>query len=175
VRRQGLLPGWSLTAAGRDEHTRLVGRELDAAGARAAVTAAYERFRVLNAGVLDACSRWQARRVAGHAVRNDHADPAYDRRVVADLAALHRRVEPVCHDLAGVLARFRHYGPRLRHALSRVEAGDGDWFTKPVIPSYHTVWFELHEDLLITLGTDRTAELGERQPEAGALASKGVS
>ena len=30
--------------------------------------------------------------------------------------------------------------------------------TKPVIESYHTVWFELHEDLLVTLGLDRAAE-----------------
>jgi len=27
--------------------------------------------------------------------------------------------------------------------------------------SYHTVWFELHEDLLATLGIDRASELGE--------------
>ena len=29
-----------------------------------------------------------------------------------------------------------------------MRAGDSDWFTKPMIASYHTVWFELHEDLL---------------------------
>jgi hypothetical protein len=27
-----------------------------------------------------------------------------------------------------------------------------------VMPSFHTVWFELHEDLLTTLGLDRGAE-----------------
>jgi hypothetical protein len=27
-----------------------------------------------------------------------------------------------------------------------------------MIPSFHTVWFELHEDLLATLGLDRSAE-----------------
>ena len=39
-------------------------------------------------------------------------------------------------------------------------AGDTDWFTKPMIPSYHTVWFELHEDLLATLGIERGSEGG---------------
>jgi len=39
-----------------------------------------------------------------------------------------------------------------------VSAGDVDWFTKPMIPSYHTVWFEMHEDLLCTLGIERGSE-----------------
>ena len=43
-------------------------------------------------------------------------------------------------------------------ALRRVRAGEHDWFTKPVIESYHTVWFELHEDLLASLGLDRSSE-----------------
>ena len=29
-----------------------------------------------------------------------------------------------------------------------------------MIDSYHTVWFELHEDLLATLGLERAAETG---------------
>ena len=42
--------------------------------------------------------------------------------------------------------------------LDRVQGGDTDWFTKPMIASYHTVWFELHEDLLCTLGIERGSE-----------------
>jgi pyruvate,orthophosphate dikinase len=42
--------------------------------------------------------------------------------------------------------------------VDRVEAGERDWFTKPLIDSYHTVWFELHEDLLSTLGKERASE-----------------
>ena len=30
--------------------------------------------------------------------------------------------------------------------------------TKPMIDSYHSVWFELHEDLLATLGIERGSE-----------------
>jgi hypothetical protein len=46
----------------------------------------------------------------------------------------------------------------LAHALERTRAGDADWFTKPTIDSYHTVWFELHENLLATLGIERGTE-----------------
>ena len=67
-------------------------------------------------------------------------------------------MEPICADLAAALDRFAGYGPRLAHALEQVQAGDGDWFTKPMIASYHTVWFEMHEDLLSTLGIERGSE-----------------
>jgi hypothetical protein len=172
VHRDAPVAGWSLTPAGRAEHSRLVGREVDAAGVRPAIEGAYERFRALNAGVLDACSRWQVRDIAGTPVRNDHSDPDYDPRVVADLARLHRRVEPLCDDLAATLERYRPYRPRLANAVDKVEAGARDWFTKPRLPSYHTLWFELHEDLLTTLGLDRTAEA---EPAEAQAAGKGVS
>jgi hypothetical protein len=160
VEHRGSLAGWALTPLGRAEHGRLVGAEVDAAGARTTVAGAYGRFRALNGGALDACSRWHVREVAGHPVRNDHSDTAYDAGIVADLAALERRARPLCDDLAAALERYGRYGDELHHAVERVEAGDGDWFTRPLMPSFHTVWFELHEDLLTTLGLDRDAEAG---------------
>jgi hypothetical protein len=39
-----------------------------------------------------------------------------------------------------------------------VHGGDHDWFTMPVIDSYHTIWFELHENLLATLNLERADE-----------------
>jgi hypothetical protein len=158
VERTGALNGWGLTPAGRVEHARLVADEVDEAGARPAVAGAYRRFRALNAGVLEACSRWQVRDVDGRPVLNDHGDADYDAAVVAQLTRLQQRAEPLCDDLAAALDRYRSYGPLLRHAVDRVKGGDGDWFTKPTLPSYHTVWFELHEDLLTTLGLDRASE-----------------
>jgi hypothetical protein len=167
--------GWSLTPAGRAEHARLVGREIDAVGVRPAIEGAYERFRALNGAVLGACSRWQVREVAGTAVVNDHRDPDYDARVVGDLTALHSRVVPLCDDLAGALERYRPYGGQLSRAVAKVEAGQRDWFTKPRLASYHTVWFELHEDLLTTLGLDRTAESDDGEDRVDAVPRKGVS
>ena len=170
VEHRGRPPaGWGLTPSGRVEAGQLVSRELGATGARPAVASAYERFRALNPGVLDACSRWEVRDIAGVPVRNDHRDPDYDAGVIADLASLHRRAEPVCRDLAAALERYRPYGRRLTRALVRIEAGEGDWFTRPAIASYHTVWFQWHEDMLTTLDLDRTAE------RAAADAAEAVS
>jgi hypothetical protein len=117
VLRTGALVGWSLTPAGRRELDRLLADEVDAVGARDAVTGAYRRFRALNAGVLDACSRWQVRDVDGRPVVNDHSDAAYDAAVVADLARLQQAADPVCDDLAATLDRYEPYGPALRRAV----------------------------------------------------------
>ena len=158
VRREGLLNGWQLTDAGRIEHERLLAGELDAAGARPVVERGYRRFRSLNPGVLDACSRWQVRELSGRLVRNDHYDPGYDEKVLNDLSGALSDVRPLSDRLADALERFGPYGPHLEKALDRAWAGERDYITKPVIPSFHTVWFELHEDLLATLGLDRSSE-----------------
>ena len=112
----------------------------------------------INKDLLAICTAWQLRDVAGESVINDHTDAAHDARVIAQLADLDAKVQPICADLGAALERFGGYGARLGEALDKVRAGDVDWFTKPMIASYHTVWFELHEDLLATLGIDRAAE-----------------
>jgi predicted ArsR family transcriptional regulator len=157
--REGRLSGFALTPAGREAHARLLAEELDATGQRDAVRAAYERFLGINQDLLGICTAWQLREVGGESVVNDHADAAYDAGVVAQLAELHAAVAPICDDLGAALDRFAGYGPRLAAALAKVQAGDSDWFTKPMIASYHTVWFELHEDLLATLGIERSSEV----------------
>jgi DNA-binding MarR family transcriptional regulator len=156
--RRGRVSGWTLTAAGRAHGERLLAEELDAAGARGAVAAAYRRFLERNTEMLGVCTEWQMREVDGRQVVNDHRDPDHDAVVVAHLADLDRHVQPVCAELADLLTRFASYPPRLANALAKVGAGEVDWFTRPTIDSYHTVWFELHENLLATLGIPRAAE-----------------
>jgi len=155
--REGVRSGWSLTVEGRKENERLLAEELDEARRRDDVRDAYRRFLALNGELLAVCTDWQVRD-GGAGILNDHTDPAYDAAVVARLDEIDGRVQPICALLGGWLDRFRGYGSRFRSALDRVRAGDTEWFTKPTIDSYHTVWFELHEDLLATLGIDRTAE-----------------
>ena len=82
----------------------------------------------------------------------------YDEAVIGELVAIHDDVDPLLRELADAVGRFAIHEPRLATAVAKVQAGDHDWFTKPLIESYHTVWFELHEDLLATLGLDRVAE-----------------
>ena len=153
--KEGPLPPWSLTPDGRAEHQRSVSEELEAAGAKAVVDGAYQRFLVLNREVLEVCTAWQLRTDGGTQVPNDHSDAKHDRAVLERLEAVDGAAQQLIDELTGSLERFSAYGPRLRTALQRVQAGDGDWITKPTVDSYHTVWMELHEDLMATLGIQR--------------------
>jgi hypothetical protein len=157
-RREGRVTGWSITPDGRSRHAQLMAGELEEAGTRAEVEAAYHQFREVNAELLATCTAWQLRSTETGQTMNDHLDHAYDASVVQRLAAVHERIEPVLTVLAEALWRFSRYPERLGNAVRRVQLGESEWFTKPLLDSYHTVWFELHEDLLATLGLQRGAE-----------------
>ncbi len=148
--------GWMLLGEGRAEAERLATAEMEDSGQRSAVFDLYKAFKVLDPELKQACTDFQIR---GEQTLNDHTDPDYDAAVIARLAELNRRVQPIMASLTEALNRFGHYGPRLNFALSQVVGGDINWFTKPSLDSYHEVWFELHEDLLVTLGIDRATEL----------------
>ena len=156
--REGRVSGWTLTPAGRALHAELVAAELKECGCEAEVETAYREFLGLNPRLLSTASAWQLRQENGQAVVNDHTDAEHDARVKGDLRALHTATVPLVSHLGSLLERFGRYEPRLSNAVDRVDAGDQDWFTKPLIDSYHTVWFELHEDLLSTLGKERASE-----------------
>ena len=156
--RQLGLAGWALTPIGRKQHQALMAEELEAGGAREAIEAAYREFLAINPELLGACTAWQRRGDSADQPANDHSDAGYDRGVVERLAAVHRRAQLVLADLGTALLRYCAYGPRLQGALDRVVAGDADWFTRPLIDSYHSVWFELHQDMLDTLGIERGTE-----------------
>jgi DNA-binding MarR family transcriptional regulator len=154
VHREGRVTGWQLTASGRAEQEKLLAEELDDTGTRDVIDAAYRRFLAINGELLESCTAWQLRDDA----INDHADAAYDEAVVERLRALHAQVEPILTDLESALERYDGYRDRFETALARLGEGETDWFTKPLIDSYHTVWFQLHEDLLNTLGIERSEE-----------------
>jgi hypothetical protein len=154
LRRDGRLAGWSLTPAGRLEQQRLAAEDAAAAGATSAVREGYERFLKLNGRLLGVCTDWQVR----GDVPNDHTHPAYDAEVLERLDEIDAGLVPILDDLAAALDRYRPYAPRFAAARARLAAGELEWFTKPLIDSYHTIWFELHEDLLSTLGIERSQE-----------------
>ena len=155
IYRDGRLTGWALTAAGRIEHERLLAKGLEALGCRPVVEDAYGRFLDLNPALLTVCTAWQMK---DETTLNAHDDEDYDRGVVDQLGDIHDHVAPVLADLRNALDRYHGYQPRFENALVRVQNGDHDWFAKPMIDSYHTVWFQLHEDLLNTLGIERSKE-----------------
>ncbi|HET6478567.1 MAG TPA: transcriptional regulator, partial [Actinoplanes sp.] len=69
-------------------------------------------------------------------------------------ADLDQRAEPVCLELAAALPRFGRYRERLGAALGRARGGALEELADS-LTSYHVVWFQLHEDLLVTLGRTR--------------------
>jgi hypothetical protein len=150
----GDFGGWGLTEAGRATAAERIAAELEEAGTRPAVAAAYDGFLVLNPELLSVCTAWQLRSVAGVMTRNDHGDPVYDAWVLGRLTDLDRRAGVVCADLAAAMLRFRRYRVRLGDALARARSGGLDYVTTST-ESYHSVWFQLHEDLLTTLGIPR--------------------
>ncbi len=160
--REGRISGWMLTPDGRAHGEALLSAELDEVGCRSDVEDAYRRFLAVNADFLALCTDWQLRPdpadLDGEPVVNDHADTAWDAAVVDRLGDADAMVGPICDDLASVLDRFDGYRDRFATALAKVRCGDGDWFARPMIDSYHTVWFELHENLLATLGIERARE-----------------
>ncbi len=155
--RDGRRTGWALKPSGRIENERLLAEELDAVGHRDLVQQCYERFLALNGQMLAVCTRWQVKDQDAKEL-NDHTDADYDAAVLAELAGLDAGVQPICADLTSALPRFGVYGPRFDIALAKLRSGELEWFTKPIMESYHTVWFELHEDLLATLGINRADE-----------------
>ena len=58
-REVGGVPKFILTPTGRDDGETALAEELDAAGARDAVTDAYHRFLRLNPKMLQLCTDWQ--------------------------------------------------------------------------------------------------------------------
>jgi len=117
--------------------------------------AAYQRFEQINRSLKQIITDWQTVDVRGERVPNDHTDQAYDQRVIDRLGDVHTKVEPVLHALASVLPRLDVYLRKLAFALEKAEDGDNEWVSDVRCESYHTMWFELHEDLLRIMGTER--------------------
>ena len=143
---------YALLAAGRERHQS----SLDALGEidRQRLADRYASFLELNSVFKELCTRWQLR----GSEPNDHSDAAHDAQCIHDLVQLHRSVEPVIKQLAVVIPRMDRYCGRLRRAVDLVAAGDSTRFSGVNCGSYHDVWMELHEDLIVLQGIDRDVE-----------------
>ena len=151
--------GWTLTEAGRAENVRQLADELASTGFRSSVNRAYGEFLPSNGRLMRACTDWQLRpRGSDPLAVNDHTDRAWDQRVLNTLSDLSGELRSLCLQLGDRLARFRGYDERFAAALKRVGEGELSWVNRPTADSCHTVWMELHEDLIATLGVQRGAE-----------------
>ena len=123
--------------------------------------AALDDFLPLDQRMKTTVTAWQMREVDGEQVLNDHTDEDYDASVLAR---------------AGAAARG-HRRPGWRRSATAVAAvprrtwpaSSGPWrpcgpatrrfVASPRVDSYHTVWFELHEDLIRLAGRTREDEV----------------
>jgi hypothetical protein len=115
----------------------------------------YGEFERLNAALKQLITEWQTIEVRGQRVPNDHSDKDHDNKVIDHLGELHERAETALVKLARVLPRFSIYRGKLAAALEKAEDGDVAWVSDAKIESYHTLWFELHEDLLRLMRRER--------------------
>lgn len=117
--------------------------------------AAYEDFERINNDLKQAITEWQTIEIGGQTVTNDHSDEAYDAAVIDRIGDIHERVDIVLERLGRKESRLHRYREKLLSALEKAEDGDIRWVSDATIESYHTVWFELHEDLLRIMGRQR--------------------
>jgi len=112
---------------------------------------AYDEFRSVNADFKALVTDWQL----NGDQPNTHQDAEYDAAVLARLDAVHQRVVAIITPAATQLPRLSVYSAKLNAALDKVKTGEIAWLTRPLIDSYHTVWFELHEELILAVGLTR--------------------
>jgi DNA-binding MarR family transcriptional regulator len=154
--------GWlKLTPAGRAALAeRLAAERADVD--RAAITAAYAEFDRHNSAFKQLVTDWQLK---DGVTPNDHTDAPYDAKLVERLGELHVGFLPLLERIVLLAPRLSHYPQRLSAALAAVRAGDHSWLARPLIDSYHTVWFELHQDVMGLAGVRRTDEAAAGRAE----------
>lgn len=142
-----------LSPDGRARLTELLTEERHRIDA-AALAAAYDDFRPVNTDFKALVSDWQLK----DGEPNTHEDTDYDAAVLARMDGVHARVVPIIAAAVAQVPRLAAYSDKLSGAMEKVKAGETTWLTRPIIDSYHTVWFELHEELILAAGLTREDE-----------------
>jgi len=120
-----------------------------------AMNAAYDDFEKVNILLKQLITDWQTMDIGGERLPNDHSNKDRDEKIIGRLGDLHERSEPILKRMAAGLPRLGVYLELLTVAFEKAEYGAIKWVSDARIASYHTVWFEMHEDLLRALGRER--------------------
>jgi pyruvate, orthophosphate dikinase len=147
-----------LSADGKAVAAELVVRDSDTWGI-AEANAALDAFLALDHRMKETVTAWQMREVDGVQAFNDHSDAAYDAHVLARLGTLHDDARAWLAPCIAGLPRLATYLHRLDLAARLAAEGDGTYVASPRVDSYHGVWFELHEDLILLAGRSREDEV----------------
>jgi len=157
-RVEAAVGSFRLTAEGKSVGEQLIAADAERWGASRAL-AALDAFIVLDGRMKTTVTAWQTREVDGAQTFNDHSDPAYDAAVLADLARLADDADQWLAPAVDELPRLGGYRVRLSQAAAQATGGDGRYVASPRVDSYHSVWFELHEDLIRLAGRNRAEEV----------------
>lgn len=141
------VSGYALTEDGRARHVERLAEWTVGQPVRE-MEDVYHSFLDINGTFKTMCGAWQ----------QIGEDPAARWAAVDGLEDLHASAATVFTAAGALVPRFGRYADRLGSALAVLKAGDERFFTSPTVDSYHTVWFEAHEDFLLVLGRDRAAE-----------------
>jgi len=115
----------------------------------------HARFEPLNRQLLRAITSWQTIDVGGSRVPNEHADAEYDEKVRSQIDAIVTKMGRLLDELGAKVPRLLRYRERLMDALARADAGDARFISDVRVDSIHSIWFEMHEDVLLVLGKER--------------------
>ncbi|MEM7141411.1 MAG: pyruvate, phosphate dikinase [Actinomycetota bacterium] len=115
---------------------------------RAGFNQLYERFLAVNTDFKLLVTEWQT---------GDQDDAAFTATSGA-LRALDSAVAPMLAESIRLVPRLGHFAPRFGAAMEAFANGDVSMLASPLKDSYHTVWFEYHEELIHLGGRDRAEE-----------------
>jgi pyruvate,orthophosphate dikinase len=112
----------------------------------------YTAFMGLNSRFKRLVNEWQVGGTAGDQTAQQTG------AMLGALNEIHTGLAAVLGPANGQLARLTSYGPRFDAALAQLRAGDLSMMASPLKDSYHTVWFEYHEELIALCGRNRLEE-----------------
>jgi pyruvate,orthophosphate dikinase len=112
--------------------------------ARPVVRGLYDRFLPVNSDIKALITAWQL---------SKSQPPTRRQEILRQLTAAHRLALPLLKELEGSVPKMASYRSRLSVAASRIESGDDRYVAGLSVDSYHTIWFELHQDLLTVAGS----------------------
>ncbi len=103
----------------------------------------YDNFEGINSRFLKQVSAWQTE-------VGSSQEKAYARII----RLVERHITGLT-EASKWIARYGHYAQRFRRSIERIDAGQTEYITSPMVDSLHNIWFEFHEDILAVLGRPR--------------------
>ena len=149
---------FQLTADGKAFASQGIAADREAWGPENAV-AALDGLLPFDHRMKEIITGWQMREVGGQQVINDHTDEVHDGGVLVEFQSLHRNASAWLESLVAGLPRLARYVARLARAATQIDNGDTMYLATPRVDSFHSVWFELHEDLILLAGRTREDEV----------------